>query len=55
MMLGTLQCPAWAKRKVDDYEIPLLSTSWLVQSLIEDQPCAYNDQACFSWDYVCPS
>ncbi|KAI4483795.1 hypothetical protein M0804_008055 [Polistes exclamans] len=46
------RCPSWAVTKADKWQLPLLSTTWVIQCLIEGKICAYNSHPRYKYNYM---
>ncbi|XP_043486768.1 serine-rich adhesin for platelets-like [Polistes fuscatus] len=46
------RCPSWAVTKADKCQLPLLSTTWVTQCLIEGKICAYNSHPRYKYNYM---
>lgn len=44
-------CPSWAVEKANKLQIPLLSTTWIVQCLIEGKFCPYDASVRYKYNY----
>ncbi|KOC62284.1 Tumor suppressor p53-binding protein 1 [Habropoda laboriosa] len=51
VVLTNSLCPSWAVEKATELQIPLLSTTWIVQSLIEGKLCPYDDHSRYKYNY----
>ncbi|CAK9799009.1 TP53-binding protein 1 [Anthophora quadrimaculata] len=51
VVLANDLCPSWAVEKATELQIPLLSTTWIVQSLIEGKLCPYDDHSRYKYNY----
>ncbi|XP_076243075.1 uncharacterized protein LOC143184606 [Calliopsis andreniformis] len=52
VVLTNRSCPSWAVEKATDLQIPLLSTTWLVQCLIEGKLCSYDAKIRYKYNYI---
>ncbi|XP_033335111.2 uncharacterized protein LOC117225554 [Megalopta genalis] len=52
VVLTNRSCPSWAVGKASELQIPLLSTTWVVQSLIEGKFCRYDTQHRYKYNYI---
>ncbi|XP_043264809.1 uncharacterized protein LOC122404687 [Colletes gigas] len=52
VVITNRSCPSWAIAKADELEIPLLSTTWVVQCLIEGKLCRYDSQLRYKYNYI---
>lgn len=46
------KCPSWAIAKATKLQLPLLSTTWVVQCLIEGRICPYDSQIRYKYNYI---
>lgn len=44
-------CPSWAEEKANELQIPLLSTTWIVQCLIEGKLCQYDANIRYRYNF----
>lgn len=52
IVLSNLTCPSWAVNRANDLRIPVLSTIWLVQCLIEGKLCPHDQHPRFKYNYI---
>ena len=52
VVLTNRSCPSWAVERATELQIPLLSTTWVVQCLIEGKVCPYNSQIRYKYNYI---
>ncbi|XP_076648812.1 uncharacterized protein LOC143356758 [Halictus rubicundus] len=52
VVLTNRSCPSWVIGKASELQIPLLSTTWLVQCLIEGKFCRYDSQRRYKYNYT---
>lgn len=45
-------CPSWVVEKASELQIPLLSTTWVVQCLIEGKLCRNDRQLRYKYNYT---
>ncbi|XP_015596488.1 titin homolog [Cephus cinctus] len=46
------RCPSWVVEKANNWEIPLVSTTWVVQCLVEGNICPCDTLPSFKYTYV---
>lgn len=46
------RCPSWIVAKASELQLPLLSTTWVVQCLIEGRICPYDSQMRYKYNYI---
>ncbi|XP_012238586.1 uncharacterized protein LOC100746532 [Bombus impatiens] len=51
VVLTNSLCPSWAAEKANKLQIPLLSTTWIVQCLIEGKFCPYDASVRYKYNY----
>ncbi|PBC32602.1 Tumor suppressor p53-binding protein [Apis cerana cerana] len=51
IVLTNSLCPFWAIEKANKLQIPLLSTTWIVQCLIEGKLCSYDASPRYKYNY----
>ncbi|XP_076167301.1 uncharacterized protein LOC143146681 [Ptiloglossa arizonensis] len=52
IILTNRSCPSWAVGKANELQIPLLSTTWVVQCLIEGKLCPYDSHLRYKYNYI---
>lgn len=52
IVLSNLTCPSWAVNRASHLRIPVLSTTWVVQCLIEGKLCSYDQHPRFKYSYI---
>ncbi|XP_012276833.1 TP53-binding protein 1 [Orussus abietinus] len=52
VVLTNHKCPTWLVEKANSWSIPLVSTTWIVQCLIEGKLCPHDTQASYKYDYI---
>ncbi|XP_043506794.1 uncharacterized protein LOC122527053 [Frieseomelitta varia] len=51
VVLTNSLCPSWAVEEASKLQIPLLSTTWVVQCLIEGKLCPYDGKSRYKYNY----
>lgn len=51
VVLTNSLCPSWAVEEANKLQIPLLSTIWIVQCLIEGKLCPYDGKIRYKYNY----
>ncbi|CAL7941672.1 unnamed protein product [Xylocopa violacea] len=51
VVLTNSLCPSWAVEKANQLQIPLLSTTWIVQCLVEGKLCSYDENPRYNYNY----
>ncbi|KAI4494271.1 hypothetical protein M0802_009140 [Mischocyttarus mexicanus] len=46
------KCPSWAVTKADKWQLPLLSTTWVTQCLIQGKICEYDKHPRYKYNYI---
>lgn len=46
------RCPSWTVKKATELHIPLLSTAWVIQCLIEGERCDENEHPRYRYNYI---
>lgn len=52
VVITNRRCPSWAITKAGEWQLPLLSTTWVVQCLIEGKICPYDSQIRYKYNYI---
>ncbi|XP_076290946.1 uncharacterized protein LOC143214149 [Lasioglossum baleicum] len=52
VVLTNRSCPSWVTGKASELQMPLLSTTWVVQCLIEGKFCRYDIQRRYKYNYT---
>lgn len=51
VVLTNSLCPSWAVEEANKLQVPLLSTTWIVQCLIEGKLCPYDGKSRYKYNY----
>ncbi|XP_017890609.1 uncharacterized protein LOC108631281 [Ceratina calcarata] len=51
VVLANSRCPPWAVEKANELQLPLLSTTWVIQCLVEGKTCPYDAQPRYKYNY----
>lgn len=52
VVLTDRSCPSWAVERATELQIPLLSTTWVIQCLIEGKLCRYDSNPRYKYNYI---
>ncbi|XP_053983485.1 uncharacterized protein LOC128878885 [Hylaeus volcanicus] len=52
VVLTNASCPSWAIGKANELQIPLLSTTWVIQCLIEGKLCQHDSHLRYKYNYI---
>ncbi|KAK2577841.1 hypothetical protein KPH14_001106 [Odynerus spinipes] len=52
VVVTNCRCPPWVVVKASELQLPLLSTTWIVQCLIEGKICPYDSQMRYKYNYI---
>ncbi|XP_077279399.1 uncharacterized protein LOC143906909 [Temnothorax americanus] len=52
VVVSNRKCPLWAINRAARLKIPVQSTMWVIQSIIEGKRCPYNQQPCYKYNYI---
>lgn len=52
LVLAESDCPKEVVNRANDWNIPLLSTTWIVQSIIHGEPRAFDTQLLYSYNHI---
>ncbi|KAG7207764.1 hypothetical protein KM043_009374 [Ampulex compressa] len=52
VILTNHRCPAWVVTRANELQIPLLSTTWIIQCLIEGKVCHYSNQLRYNYNFI---
>ncbi|XP_071565799.1 uncharacterized protein [Temnothorax nylanderi] len=52
VVVSNRKCPSWAINRAARLKIPVQSTMWVIQSIIEGKRCPYNQHPCYKYNYI---
>ncbi|XP_011866762.1 PREDICTED: tumor suppressor p53-binding protein 1-like isoform X2 [Vollenhovia emeryi] len=52
VIISNRKCPLWATDRAAREQIPVLSTTWVVQCIIEGQLCPRDEHPCYRYNYI---
>lgn len=52
LVLAESDCPKEVVNRANDWNIPLLSTTWIVQSIIHGEPRSFDTQLVYSYNHI---
>ncbi|XP_024879772.1 uncharacterized protein LOC112459733 isoform X2 [Temnothorax curvispinosus] len=52
VVVSNRKCPSWAINRAARLKIPVQSTMWVIQSIIEGKRCPYNLHPCYKYNYI---
>lgn len=52
IVISNRKCPSWAVERALQLGIPVLSTTWVTQCLIESKRCPYDQHPRYKYNYT---